>query len=158
MDQLFDELFIISIHAPLTGSDRSRDVGGRLVYHFNPRSPHRERHGFADDIKAAPYISIHAPLTGSDGEYWFYYLVPGISIHAPLTGSDALRTKHLNDSEISIHAPLTGSDVNRSPVNKTDVISIHAPLTGSDNMTFDDTDTTDDFNPRSPHRERLARS
>ena len=35
---------IISIHAPLTGSDRARSRSFLTSTHFNPRSPHRERH------------------------------------------------------------------------------------------------------------------
>ena len=34
----------ISIHAPLTGSDRAGGFDYSQIFHFNPRSPHRERH------------------------------------------------------------------------------------------------------------------
>ena len=57
---------VISIHAPLTGSDVP-----------------------AVDIDLPAGISIHAPLTGSDYYYQDDELVTlPISIHAPLTGSD----------------------------------------------------------------------
>ena len=57
----------ISIHAPLTGSDRKCRGGGK------------------DDG-----ISIHAPLTGSDCSRKPSCDGFSISIHAPLTGSDIL--------------------------------------------------------------------
>ena len=86
---------IISIHAPLTGSDaRMRSAWGVLHFDFNPRSPHRERQRSAAYQRSVSCISIHAPLTGSDK-------IPGdkkrrhsISIHAPLTGSDACNAIH----------------------------------------------------------------
>ena len=56
----------ISIHAPLTGSDRT-----------------------LFDFKYPWYnISIHAPLTGSDDATNLLNQIINISIHAPLTGSD----------------------------------------------------------------------
>ena len=104
----------ISIHAPLTGSDRRGDV------YFCRLS-----------------ISIHAPLTGSDMTVCFLGFVVKISIHAPLTGSDyaddpadsdapnfnprspygeRLKLPHFRAVAvpISIHAPLTGSDTKLS--------------------------------------------
>ena len=57
---------LISIHAPLTGSDEL-DIGNAIKCR----------------------ISIHAPLTGSDLEAGFTTAGhSAISIHAPLTGSD----------------------------------------------------------------------
>ncbi len=78
----------ISIHAPLTGSDRLRlaswyhpenfnprsPYGERLPKflkksggrHFNPRSPYGERPLELEPITHSRFISIHAPLTGSD--------------------------------------------------------------------------------------------
>ena len=80
--------FIISIHAPRTGSDGTAHGGEPASTHFNPRSPHGERllehelhNGNAD-------ISIHAPRTGSDGIHRRIWGDVAISIHAPRTGSD----------------------------------------------------------------------
>ena len=56
----------ISIHAPRTGSDFA-DWRGRVPpEHFNPRSPHGERHTSCTFSRPAFSISIHAPRTGSD--------------------------------------------------------------------------------------------
>ena len=83
-------------------------------------------------------ISIHAPRTGSDGAP---YITNGrafsISIHAPRTGSDAGKLRY-----IGIRA----------------IISIHAPRTGSDSNDMWRNAVHDNFNPRSPHGERLKYS
>ena len=91
--------FSISIHAPLTGSDSSSALIATSHDYFNPRSPHRERHNPLAVINPLSAISIHAPLTGSDDVcYSIIYRATFISIHAPLTGSDStrasLRTPH----------------------------------------------------------------
>ena len=168
---------VISIHAPLTGSDS---------------------HCFW--TQSGTGISIHAPLTGSDQGAYENVTVSYISIHAPLTGSDASHLAHdckqtdfnprspygerpkatsnrTNDEEfqstlplrgatgagtkirivgvISIHAPLTGSDqIHFLAVFQPLVISIHAPLTGSDRSTWRLCSKHPNFNPRSPYGER----
>ena len=56
--------------------------------HFNPRSPHGERHvlDYLKEIRLL--ISIHAPRTGSDAMVQLFLADKPISIHAPRTGSD----------------------------------------------------------------------
>ena len=63
---------MISIHAPLTGSD----------------PPDKE-------VTDSQDISIHAPLTGSDQALTLQDIKNVISIHAPLTGSDLVALFHL---------------------------------------------------------------
>ena len=124
---------------------------------FNPRSPHGERPHAVYLPKKGIGISIHAPRTGSD-----VGADPGrdgqhrISIHAPRTGSDLLRLQKNARSTISIHAPRTGSDVVRPHWRFQHDISIHAPRTGSDCFWRNGGRRRGDFNPRSPHGERLA--
>ncbi len=148
----------------------------KLRTHFNPRSSHRERRIRTTSIISLR-ISIHAPLTGSD-VYDCSILTKNISIHAPLTGSDEfshllqiirtlfqstlpsqgatkITTLQGEDVQISIHAPLTGSDVIQSCRLFNSRISIHAPLTGSDANELVEQIMEQNFNPRSPHRERL---
>ena len=66
---------IISIHAPLTGSDRARSRSFLTSTHFNPRSPHRERRRLVARLNFRRFISIHAPLTGSDAGRQIYLTV-----------------------------------------------------------------------------------
>ena len=58
--------------------------------HFNPRSPHGERHvlDYLKEIRLL--ISIHAPRTGSDLRLARALDTTVISIHAPRTGSDGI--------------------------------------------------------------------
>ena len=125
----------------------------RHIY-FNPRSPHRERHKEEITNIISNFISIHAPLTGSDVDMLKPSDIGHISIHAPLTGSDSEWLSAGADLEISIHAPLTGSDEYDGLDCLKSLISIHAPLTGSDIYIFIARIRIQNFNPRSPHRER----
>ena len=84
----------ISIHAPLTGSDFRGSVTPTHTRHFNPRSPHRERHSAWLRWGYSCKISIHAPLTGSDNDCYAMYVSLSISIHAPLTRSDKWRKRN----------------------------------------------------------------
>ena len=151
---------IISIHAPLAGSDSRHAVHVTMLLYFNPRSPCGERPSTmaasqscrnfnprspCGERRHLPYradldhrISIHAPLAGSD--LLLRRPLPSrriISIHAPLAGSDRQDEGRRPDGVISIHAPLAGSDpclVRVDPVRVP--ISIHAPLAGSDVRNF----------------------
>ena len=58
---------LISIHAPLAGSDGYLPIVILTVIYFNPRSPRRERRGGVPVYIVDDTISIHAPLAGSDG-------------------------------------------------------------------------------------------
>ena len=91
-------VLLISIHAPLTGSDRVAIVATPSGINFNPRSPYGERlricrlsNKSADFNPRSPYgerrageilhaararISIHAPLTGSDRAVVFLSKTP----------------------------------------------------------------------------------
>ena len=147
---------MISIHAPLAGSDGSGSVRLPMLKDFNPRSPCGERRIFGgggngagdfnprspcgerlvvDNLNAEDgYISIHAPLAGSDRRRPGRSPGPDISIHAPLAGSDDSMPQSPTITLISIHAPLAGSDVVNVDVIHKLVISIHAPLAGSDDV------------------------
>ena len=150
-----NDAYVISIHAPHTGSD---------IGHINALD--------------AVIISIHAPHTGSDDAHGDVGIEDYISIHAPHTGSDNISNgKPSHKSFISIHAPHTGSDQGHSVVEftytyfnprspygerpfddarraSTARISIHAPHTGSDAGLCRRGPARGDFNPRSPYGER----
>ena len=125
--------FLISIHAPRTGSDSSagahqeRDLifqstlpaRGATVrhltkkldtWHFNPRSPHGER------------------------QRWRTYFTLPIGFQSTLPARGATDVQALLSAFLCI--------------------SIHAPRTGSDQRGIRRVRRCDDFNPRSPHGER----
>ena len=102
-------------------------------------------------------ISIHAPRTGSDMK------PTGRAARAssfqstlPARGATEIQQGTNEVLDISIHAPRTGSDVAKGRKRpRKGKISIHAPRTGSDPPTPGGSPERPDFNPRSPHGERL---
>ena len=150
------------------------------ILYFNPRSPHGERHRRARTPALAPCISIHAPRTGSDrlaicltpsaphfnprsphGERLepqrgFHHVLL-ISIHAPRTGSDLPPMQTCGISRIfQSTLPARGATEAQRPCCARADISIHAPRTGSDPIAILFSGGQEDFNPRSPHGERLG--
>ena len=151
-----DADYIISIHAPRTGSDKHPIRFINSTDDFNPRSPHGERpvrphvyrQGVGDFNPRSPHGERHAYLSR------LLNLTP-ISIHAPRTGSDGTPDDdRCTVAAISIHAPRTGSDVYATRYSIQNWISIHAPRTGSDLQPAGRSAGHGDFNPRSPHGER----
>ena len=144
----------ISIHAPRTGSDRGlrpRDV--RLA-HFNPRSPHGERHIAEIIITVWVLFQSTLPARGATPPKHGSTRIPGISIHAPRTGSDRdWKRGAENPERISIHAPRTGSDRDwKRGAENPERISIHAPRTGSDDISAIAKDKYNQFQSTLPAR------
>ena len=126
----------ISIHAPRTGSDPRTSTGyvrrdafqstlpargatcPRYSFvprfgHFNPRSPHGERHTYIIPLSFAFVFQSTLPARGATQRTRQASAVLMISIHAPRTGSDYVDEKTGQLATISIHAPRTGSDQTR---------------------------------------------
>ena len=147
----------ISTHAPRTGSDRYASFNSSSARHFNPRSPHGERHQcellglFAGDFNPRSphgerlrptwgvldelHISTHAPRTGSDD--------------APHTDADAVLLENFNprsphgerpytiarrcaDKRFQPTLPARGATNDPRWDHLKTSISTHAPRTGSD--------------------------
>ena len=123
---------LISIHAPLTGSDLQSKKGGVIHEYFNPRSPYGERHGAFSSQMGASQFQSTLPLRGATCLFVGCGDSNFISIHAPLTGSDYIHFSVCRKMYISIHAPLTGSDF------RANLIALACKY----------------FNPRSPYGER----
>ena len=73
----------------------------------------------------------------------------------PARGATRQRVTPPNAKGISIHAPRTGSDSGKTAACAACLISIHAPRTGSDAFPCLAARAYSNFNPRSPHGERL---
>ena len=154
--------FIISIHAPRTGSDRrsgrtttrrrvfqstlpARGATGRVRQkspsrkNFNPRSPHGERPICISFPICSAVFQSTLPARGAtvveDAPHCQRYDFNPRSPHGErlLGNADALL-----DVRISIHAPRTGSDWMVNFVRHNLCISIHAPRTGSDAFGYAD--------------------
>ena len=168
----------ISIHAPLTGSDRGHDFLEIVLRNFNPRSPYGERRLLCSSLFAhiyfnprSPYGERHEGVVISHAEGAFQSTLPlrGATGKAgkedsgdefqstlPLRGATGYDWQAGTTRKISIHAPLTGSDWCLLLSEGGITISIHAPLTGSDGLTIIGGNNGQDFNPRSPYGERPA--
>ena len=103
---------------------------------FNPRSPHGERLQF----QFCPVARINFNPRSPHGER-----------RSPVIGTDP-------SAIISIHALLTESDDAVAQAYREEAISIHALLTESDCGVSVSPFLRSDFNPRSPHGERLVPS
>ena len=146
----------ISTHAPRTGSDFARMQKPPRCLHFNPRSPHGERHdGHAGHAVFFPFQSTlparGATLTDAHkvilrGQFQSTLPARGatdvqallraflcISIHAPRTGSDCAACVAGNEpGNFNPRSPHGERRKSYSAFNAYQRISIHAPRTGSD--------------------------
>ena len=81
----------------------------------------------------------------------------GISIHAPRTGSDQVEPLPATSRcTFQSTLPARGATIYTDGHHAGKAISIHAPRTGSDERVASAARGADDFNPRSPHGERLG--
>ena len=103
-------------------------------------------------------ISIHAPRTGSDQKALktgadpviFQSTLPARGATEQPQGDDR------DERQFQSTLPARGATVLSGHVAPLDLISIHAPRTGSDRTRRANITTFSDFNPRSPHGERLV--
>ena len=168
---------MISIHAPLTGSDKSISAPPATQGNFNPRSPYGERPGPIPGPRRGPAFQSTLPLRGATsadrsnktssrdfnprspyGERPIFiailYCHFNFNPRSPYGERPSADRNIIIFSGISIHAPLTGSDTIKRPIPMAPGISIHAPLTGSDSGPQWRSEQLKDFNPRSPYGER----
>ena len=127
------KIYCISIHAPRTGSDRISSLLGGDISRFQSTLPAR---GATLNAGRLPAIWRYFNPRSPHGERLEFLSVPAVV-------------------RISIHAPRTGSDFSSPNTGERPFISIHAPRTGSDNPLLPPMHLEIDFNPRSPHGERL---
>ena len=146
----------ISIHAPRTGSDGACRWRLDSPAHFNPRSPHGERH--IAEIIITVWVLFQSTLPARGATVAALSEKSGISFQSTLPARGATNWDDINKAYseyISIHAPRTGSDQRQmADVPQLPSISIHAPRTGSDAAETWQYAHTRNFNPRSPHGER----
>ena len=132
---LTSDCHTISIHAPRTGSDceaRTTSISG---CYFNPRSPHGERLRLLDFV-------IHVCKFQST---------------LPARGATSKSRRQGNPQWISIHAPRTGSDfLNQAGRSLGRKFQSTLPARGATDATPSLTAPCKNFNPRSPHGERLT--
>ena len=124
---------IISIHAPLTGSDVPVDIAARKQYVFQST----------------------LPLRGATDRNYIHFSVCGFQSTLPLRGATVRTSLTDVSTQFQSTLPLRGATQTRADIRACDDISIHAPLTGSDSCRYRGCCKRTDFNPRSPYGERL---
>ena len=144
----------ISIHAPLTGSDKQFRSHIPERPYFNPRSPYGERPSGTPSESICAYFNPRSP-------YGERLLQPGRQ-HNPQDFNPRSPYGERPTSKAAIQAmqnfnprsPYGERPVFADPVSTQPVISIHAPLTGSDYQRQRRPKRPTNFNPRSPYGER----
>ena len=148
----------ISIHSPRMGRDpalpSSEITGGE---NFNPLSPHGERLPEIAEYLGISPISIHSPRMGRDVlTRWVLDTTP-ISIHSPRMGRDAAALiRPCKSFRFQSTLPAWGETRRLPPSTSGCEISIHSPRMGRDIGPPAFGAGILDFNPLSPHGERLA--
>ena len=150
---------ILSIHAPLTGSDKGKGCRQFEIFFFQSTLPSQGATAslfFSDGSvnfqstlpsqgatiklifhKHFRHFQSTLPSQGATEQGTDFSWVRWLSIHAPLTGSDRGGVPvYIVDDTLSIHAPLTGSDDLPEGIASVLDLSIHAPLTGSDHTAY----------------------
>ena len=137
---------------PIKGLDPRKRIDD-----FNPRSPHGERLTVSAASQADSLISIHAPRTGSDcrrrqnRQHNNHF--------NPRSPHGERRIQHnllLIHAAISIHAPRTGSDLSHAFFTCFAILfQSTLPARGATTCADVKRCNHQDFNPRSPHGERL---
>ena len=147
----------ISTHAPRTGSDAFSKGAVKFYSDFNPRSPHGERQDGLLPGTGGHHISTHAPRTGSDRKVSNQDgLSPDFNPRSP-HGERRLPGAILRlIATISTHAPRTGSDkAKRGESRGRHAFQPTLPARGATPRKAENGHEKGDFNPRSPHGERL---
>ena len=167
----------ISIHAPRMGSDLSILFVRRSKFNFNPRSPHGERQPISlfDDTCS---ISIHAPRMGSDNRNLSLILIsiyfnprsphgerrppskpkiwmPNFNPRSPHGERQNWQMQVKVAEAFQSTLPAWGATPPVDRILAVQNISIHAPRMGSDKDNRRRSTFSKNFNPRSPHGERL---
>ena len=97
------------------------------------------------------------PARGATHQCGFCQHIRVISIHAPRTGSDrGSHQRRTSRRRFQSTLPARGATCAVDQPHAGDGISIHAPRTGSDRQVKLSRVKISDFNPRSPHGERLS--
>ena len=177
-DGAYKQSEAISIHSPRMGRDHTTGSTTAIAAHFNPLSPHGERRRRSIWPARCSAISIHSPRMGRDRVCIRLEMLNNISIHSPRMGRDFGNICFCNvpqyfnplspHGERPVRGPLRwtwprfqstlpawGETVQTVRNRKHQAISIHSPRMGRDAAPVVHGRWIPNFNPLSPHGERL---
>ena len=145
---------LVSIHAPLAGSDMSVMLRSASQAVFQSTLPSR---GATTEmrigLRCQPFQST-LPSRGATGAATDVCRDGTFQSTLPSRGATRIDQAASGRTRVSIHAPLAGSDPRNLPLDGLQSVSIHAPLAGSDSSAAMPTHRCCCFNPRSPRGER----
>ena len=145
---------VISIHAPLTGSDALGEFGIIQSLNFNPRSPHRERLVGTTQVYGRLAFQSTLPSQGATEDDVLEKYAIIFQSTLPSQGATITCIKKITTQTFQSTLPSQGATRRLRGQKGCRDISIHAPLTGSERKKPRQSLKTKYFNPRSPHRER----
>ena len=146
----------ISIHAPRTGSDERLLAQKATSGHFNPRSPHGERRRFGGSFAQPRDFNPRSPHGERRQRGIMRLAKQDFNPRSPHGERQRQRQHIQRQRRFQSTLPARGATVKVSFAQPNKRISIHAPRTGSDGLCTAVKPSRSDFNPRSPHGERLA--
>ena len=124
----------ISIHAPLTGSDATNKLCAFSILYFNPRSPHRERHSPLFKSSLCEVFQSTLPSQGATPNN--LGVIRPLRFQSTLPSQGATRALRSLGYLTRFQSTLPSQGATEYP--EKGIVYI------------------DNFNPRSPHRERLC--
>ena len=141
---------------PARGATSAMGKCCRRSSYFNPRSPHGERRPHTISSRAPYTFQSTLPARGATAICWTSLWGWIFQSTLPARGATILRLRQHLRHRISIHAPRTGSDVFvLSQLRRLRIFQSTLPARGA-TFSFRRVAQLDlDFNPRSPHGERL---
>ena len=125
----------ISIHAPRTGSDYSRLQILLVLCNFNPRSPHGERHT-KQLLTLGQKVLFQSTL--------------------PARGATGFKFRGIDDVIFQSTLPARGATLRDNIPIRAWLFQSTLPARGATEAAEQERREPDDFNPRSPHGERLS--
>ena len=145
---------LISIHAPLAGSDWSEGTGIRCRRYFNPRSPRGERPAGICRTCSRYNFNPRSPRGERRCGRLLSTILGYFNPRSP-RGERRLRYVYVSCGwTFQSTLPSRGATPSMGRRGISNRISIHAPLAGSDNSRLSGVPVCGYFNPRSPRGER----
>ena len=137
------------------GSDSRRYPLKFIPPDFNPRSPHGERLGARGAKNENQYFNPRSPHGERPAAYYDFVRSLEFQSTLPAWGATTRFCSNRGFTIFQSTLPAWGATYGITSIPTGARISIHAPRMGSDNKVTPFSLVLKDFNPRSPHGERL---
>ena len=148
--------FSISIHAPRTGSDTSTGKRSTISLNFNPRSPHGERRYLRAHGGCARNFNPRSPHGERLPTLETIWKRRTFQSTLPARGATRASMANLDLKAFQSTLPARGATAQGYQINPATIFQSTLPARGATRRCSPGADTSDDFNPRSPHGERLG--